>query len=41
VTHGEEDAAVALADRLARERGFAARVPALGEEVELEAGRES
>jgi metallo-beta-lactamase family protein len=35
VTHGEEEAAEALAARLARERGFAAHVPELGETVEL------
>ena len=38
VTHGEVDAAEALAARLARERGFVARVPEMGESVELEAG---
>jgi metallo-beta-lactamase family protein len=35
VTHGEEEAAEALAARLAKERGFSAHVPALGETVEL------
>jgi metallo-beta-lactamase family protein len=38
LTHGEEDAALALAARLQKERGFAAHVPAPGETVELEAG---
>jgi len=37
VTHGEEEAALALAARIVRERGFDARVPALGESVALEA----
>jgi metallo-beta-lactamase family protein len=36
VTHGEEEAALALAARIGRERGFDARVPALGESVVLE-----
>ncbi len=36
VTHGEEDAALALAARIERERGFATQVPALGETIELE-----
>jgi metallo-beta-lactamase family protein len=36
LTHGEEDAAEALAARLARERGFRTRVPGLGETAELE-----
>jgi metallo-beta-lactamase family protein len=36
VTHGEEGAALALAARIARERGFDARVPALGESFVLE-----
>ncbi len=31
VTHGEEDAALALADRIARERGFRTHVPEPGE----------
>ena len=35
VTHGEEDAAQALAWRLARERGFRTHVPDLGETAEL------
>jgi metallo-beta-lactamase family protein len=35
VTHGEEEAALALAARITRERGFDARVPALGESVAL------
>jgi metallo-beta-lactamase family protein len=35
VTHGEADAALALAARVTRERGFAARVPAMGEAFEL------
>jgi metallo-beta-lactamase family protein len=35
VTHGEEEAALALAARIGRERGFDARVPALGESVAL------
>ncbi|MGE5124647.1 MAG: MBL fold metallo-hydrolase RNA specificity domain-containing protein [Betaproteobacteria bacterium] len=39
VTHGEEDAALALAARIGRERGFEARVPGLGEAVELQAAR--
>ena len=38
VTHGEEEAALALAARIARERGFDARVPALGESFVLGAG---
>lgn len=38
VTHGEAEAAEALAARIHRERGFEARVPALGESVELAAG---
>jgi metallo-beta-lactamase family protein len=37
VTHGEEDAALALAARIERERGFRTRVPELGETVELAA----
>jgi metallo-beta-lactamase family protein len=36
VTHGEEDAAQALAARITRERGFATHVPGLGEAIELE-----
>jgi metallo-beta-lactamase family protein len=39
VTHGEEDAARALAARIERERGFASFVPGLGETVELEPPR--
>jgi metallo-beta-lactamase family protein len=35
LNHGEEEAATALAARLARERGFPTRVPARGETVEL------
>jgi metallo-beta-lactamase family protein len=38
VTHGEAEAAAALASRVARERGFETRVPAHGESVELEPG---
>ena len=38
VTHGEADAAQALADRVARERGFVAHVPALGQAFELAPG---
>jgi metallo-beta-lactamase family protein len=38
VTHGEAEAAQALAARIARERGFAARVPAMGEAFELAPG---
>jgi metallo-beta-lactamase family protein len=38
VTHGEPDAAEALAARIARERGFATHVPAMGEVVNLQAG---
>ncbi len=38
VTHGEAEAAEALASRVARERGFEARVPAHGESFELTAG---
>jgi metallo-beta-lactamase family protein len=36
VTHGEDEAAQALAARIGRERGFRAHVPDLGEAVELE-----
>ncbi len=36
VTHGEEDAAQALAARIGRERGFRTHVPGMGETVELE-----
>ena len=35
VTHGEAEAAEALASRIARERGFATRVPALGDSFDL------
>jgi metallo-beta-lactamase family protein len=35
VTHGEEEAAAALAARLAKERGFPTHVPEIGETVEL------
>jgi len=35
VTHGEEDAALTLADRIAREGGFRTRVPEPGEIWEL------
>jgi metallo-beta-lactamase family protein len=35
LTHGEEDAALALAARITRERGFATHVPRLGETVAL------
>ncbi len=35
VTHGEEDAALALAARIERERGFRTRVPEMGEQVRL------
>jgi metallo-beta-lactamase family protein len=38
VTHGEADAAEALAARVARERGFTARVPEMGESFELAPG---
>ena len=37
VTHGEADAALALAARIERARGFRTRVPELGETVELAA----
>jgi metallo-beta-lactamase family protein len=36
LTHGEPEAAYALAARIQGERGFAARVPSQGESVELE-----
>jgi metallo-beta-lactamase family protein len=39
VTHGEEEASLALADRIGRERGFATRVPSPGETWDLDAGR--
>ena len=35
LTHGEDDAAEALAARIIRERGFPTHVPSLGETVEL------
>jgi metallo-beta-lactamase family protein len=38
LTHGEKDAAEALAARIAKERGFRTHVPSLGETVELEPG---
>ncbi len=38
VTHGEADAAEALAARITRERGFDARVPAMGEAFDLAPG---
>jgi metallo-beta-lactamase family protein len=38
VTHGEADAAEALAARIARDRGFPTHVPAMGEAVDLIAG---
>jgi metallo-beta-lactamase family protein len=38
VTHGEPQAAEALAARIARERGFAARVPGHGEAFDLAPG---
>jgi metallo-beta-lactamase family protein len=38
VTHGEEDAAEALAARITRERGFSAHVPGLGESWDLGTG---
>jgi metallo-beta-lactamase family protein len=38
VTHGEEDAAEALAARIARERGFVAHAPELGESWDLGSG---
>jgi metallo-beta-lactamase family protein len=36
LTHGEEDAALALAARITRDRGFPTSVPELGETVELD-----
>ena len=39
LTHGEEEAALALSARLHKERGFAVHVPEAGETVELGAGR--
>jgi len=38
VTHGEADAAQALAARVSRERGWSAHVPAMSETVELAPG---
>jgi metallo-beta-lactamase family protein len=38
VTHGEAEAATTLASRVARERGFEARVPAHGESFDLAPG---
>jgi metallo-beta-lactamase family protein len=38
LTHGDEEASLALAARLQKERGFAAHVPEPGESVELPAG---
>ncbi len=38
LTHGEKDAADALAARITKERGFRTHVPALGEAIELQAG---
>jgi metallo-beta-lactamase family protein len=38
VTHGEAEAAEALAARVTRERGFVTRVPAMGESFELAPG---
>ena len=38
VTHGEEEASVALADRIGRERGFPTHVPSPGETWDLGAG---
>ncbi len=38
VTHGEAEAAAALASRIARERGFEARVPAHGDRFDLVPG---
>jgi metallo-beta-lactamase family protein len=35
VTHGETEAAEALAARITKERGFATRVPSLGESADL------
>lgn len=40
VTHGEEEAALALAARIERERGFSAHVPSHGETVELAPARD-
>jgi metallo-beta-lactamase family protein len=41
LTHGEEEAAEALAARIARERGFPTHVPFPNETVELETVRAS
>jgi metallo-beta-lactamase family protein len=41
VTHGEPDAAEALAARIQRERGFCTHVPALGDSAELAPGAPS
>jgi metallo-beta-lactamase family protein len=41
VTHGEAEAAEALAARIVRERGFSARVPAHGEAFELLPGEDA
>jgi len=35
LTHGEEEAALALREKLVRERGFNVQVPKLGERVAL------
>jgi metallo-beta-lactamase family protein len=37
VTHGEPEAADALAGRITRERGFLAKVPAMGQAFDLAA----
>ena len=39
LTHGEEESALALADRITRERGFATHVPEPGETWDLEERR--
>jgi metallo-beta-lactamase family protein len=36
LTHGEEESALALADRITRERGFETHVPEPGESWELD-----
>jgi metallo-beta-lactamase family protein len=41
VTHGEREAAEALAARITRERGFPTHVPEMGEEVDLGPGSEA
>jgi metallo-beta-lactamase family protein len=41
MTHGEEESALALADRVRRERGFATHVPEAGETWELGTGPEA